>query len=165
MKKIIPFLMTALVASVLIAGCNNAEKSAAKNESTAPAFDLSTAKKEIEAANRNFMEMLAKGDSAGIANAYTADARLMFSGMPPAVGRASIQSVFSGIINSGVTKVDIKTTEVFGTEELLAEEGMVIIYVKEKAVAEEKYIVLWKKEDGKWKLFRDITNSNSPDSH
>jgi hypothetical protein len=51
---------------------------------------------------------------------------------------------------------------VFGTEDLLAEEGEVTIYVKDKAVAEEKYIVLWKKVDGKWKLFRDIANSNSP---
>jgi len=43
----------------------------------------------------------------------------------------------------------------------LAEEGEVTVFVGENAVAVEKYIILWKKEDGKWKLFRDIANSNS----
>jgi ketosteroid isomerase-like protein len=86
----------------------------------------------------------------------------MFAGAPAYVGRENIQRAISGIINSGVTKIDIKTKAVFGTEDLLAEEGEVTIYVKDKAVAEGKYIVLWKKVDGKWKLFRDIANSNSP---
>ena len=36
------------------------------------------------------------------------------------------------------------------------------LYAGDQAVAEEKYIVLWKKEDGRWKLFRDIFNSNLP---
>ncbi|MEO5889470.1 MAG: hypothetical protein ABIQ31_04415 [Ferruginibacter sp.] len=127
-----------------------------------PIFDLTIAKKEIEDANKKFMEFVSKRDSIGIAGSYTADAKLMFAGEPAVVGRASIQTAFSRILNSGVTKVEIKTKEVFGTLDLLAEEGEVTIYVKDQVVAAEKYIVLWKKEAGKWKLFRDISNSNLP---
>jgi ketosteroid isomerase-like protein len=31
-----------------------------------------------------------------------------------------------------------------------------------KQIDKGKYIVLWKKEDGKWKLFRDCYNSDLP---
>jgi uncharacterized protein (TIGR02246 family) len=125
-------------------------------------FNLSTAKTEIEEANKNLMALIAAGDSVGVANLYTADAKVMFAGAPSVVGRASIQSKFSSILTSGVTKINLETKEVFGNEDLLAEEGQVTVYVKDMAVAEEKYIILWKKEDGQWKLFRDIANSNSP---
>lgn len=125
-------------------------------------FNLNTAKREIQDANKNFMALIAKGDSIGIANSYTTDGKVMFAGAPAVVGKANIQSLFSRIINSGVTRINLETKEVFGTEDLLAEEGQVTVYVGDKAVAEEKYIILWKKEDGKWKLFRDIANSNSP---
>ncbi len=107
------------------------------------------------------MEYVAKKDTAGIANLYTSDGKLLFAGAPPVEGKANIQSAFSHILSSGVTKVNLETIAVYGTEALVAEEGKVSIYVGDKIVAEEKCIVLWKKEDGKWKLFRDMTNSNA----
>ena len=121
-----------------------------------------TARAEIEAANKNFMALVAAGDSVGLANAYTIDAKFMGAGAPSVVGRANIQTVMSGIIQSGITGVDLRLENIYGTEDLIAEEGELTLFVGEKAVAEEKYIVLWKKEDGKWKLFRDIFNSNLP---
>ena len=51
---------------------------------------------------------------------------------------------------------------IYGTEDLIVEEGDLTLFVGDNTVAEEKYIVVWKKEDGKWKLFRDIFNSNLP---
>ena len=161
MKRQSTLLVLTILASTLIFSCNNSAKPETKDEVSKPTFDLAIAKKEIEEANRKFMELVAKGDTIGIANLYTTDAKLMFAGAPSVDGKANINSVFAGILKSGVTKVDLKTIEVFGTEELLAEEGKVTIFVKDKAVAEEKSLVLWKKEDGKWKLFRDMTNSNS----
>ena len=77
------------------------------------------------------------------------------------VGREAIQTTFSEILRSGVSKIELKTKDVFGEGDLLAEEGEVTVYANGTAVAEEKYIILWKNVDGKWKLFRDIANSNS----
>lgn len=134
------------MASTLFFSCKPANNEAAK-----PAFDLVKAKTEIEAANQQTMDAFAKGDSVGLANMYTDDAKLMFTGMPVAEGKAAIQSVFGGIIQSGVTKVELKTGEVWGTEDLLAEEGGVTIYVKDQIVSQEKFIVLWKKVNGQWK--------------
>ncbi|MCZ4408887.1 DUF4440 domain-containing protein [Cryomorphaceae bacterium 1068] len=131
-------------------------------EEIVPEFDLEAAKAEIEEANKNFAALVAAGDSVGLANSYTVDAQFMNSGAPAVKGRAAIQSAMSGIVQSGITAVDIRLEEVYGTEALLAEVGELTLYVGDDAVAEEKYIVLWKKEDGRWKLFRDIFNSNTP---
>ncbi len=126
-------------------------------------FDLANAKKEIEESGRNFMTLLAKGDSVGLANCYTTDAKFMGSNSPAASGRKNIQSVLASIINSGATKFDLKLIEVWGTEELIAEEGEFTLATKEGTQFDKgKYIVLWKKEDGKWKLFRDCFNSDLP---
>ena len=163
MKKISLLTSSLFIGFTLLSGCNNADtsKTTALNQNKS-SFDLTVARKEIEEANRNFMDLVAKGDSVGLANAYTTDAKFMSAGAPAVVGRANIQKAMSGIVKSGITKVDLRLKEVFGTEDLIAEEGELTLYVKNDAVAEEKYIVLWKKEDGKWKLFRDIFNSNLP---
>ena len=130
-------------------------------EATKLKFDLTVAKKEIEAVYKNIIDLFAKHDSVGIANLYTKDAKLMFANVPAVVGRPAIQSVFAAMVNSPVTGVNFETIEVFGTEDLLAEEGKITIYIKDKVIAEEKSIALWKKEDGKWKMFRDISNKNT----
>lgn len=158
MKTFNNFLVTALLGSTLFLSCKSEEKV----ETAKTTFDLATAKTEIEAANKQTMDAFAKGDSVAIANMYTDDAKLMFTGMPAANGKAAIQSVFGGIINSGVTKIELKTIDVWGTEDLLAEEGGVTIYVKDQVVGQEKFIVLWKKVGGQWKVFRDISNSDAP---
>jgi len=125
-------------------------------------FDLAAAKAEIAKANANFSAFVAAGDSVGLANSYTVDAQFMSAGAPAVKGRANILSAMSGIIESGITGVDIRIEDVYGTEALLAEVGELTLFVGDDAVAIEKYIVLWKKEDGRWKLFRDIFNSNQP---
>ena len=163
-KKILSQRVVLLIfVAASLVSCNRADKTTSSGEEvTTPSFDLTSAKKEIEAANQEFMGLLAKGDSVGLANSYTIDAAFMGGGAPAAEGREKIQSAMADIINSGVTKVDLRVKNVFGTEDLLAEEGELSIYVKDDVVDVGKYIVLWKKEDGKWKLFRDIFNSNLP---
>ena len=156
MKTLKTFLVTTLLSSTLFFSCKNAETDAPAKST----FDLATAKTEIEAANKVTMEAFAKGDSVAIANMYADDAKLMFTGMPAVVGKAGIQSVFGGYIKGGVNKIDLKTAEVWGTEDLLAEEGAVTIYVGDQIVGQEKFIVLWKKVGGQWKIMRDIANSD-----
>ncbi len=58
--------------------------------------------------------------------------------------------------------MDIRLENVYGVGDLIAEEGELTIYAGNEAVSEEKYIVLWKKEDGRWEMFRDMHNSNLP---
>lgn len=158
------FISSLFIGSLMLNSCNNTEGSkTAEVKKSTPTFDLAVAKKEIEEADQNFMDLVAKRDSVGLANCYTTDAELMFAEAPSIIGRANIQSAFSGVMKSGITTADLKTKDVFGSQDMLAEQGVVTLYVNYKSVAEEKYIVLWKKENGTWKLFRDISNSNLPE--
>ena len=64
---------------------------------------------------------------------------------------------------AGVSKIELSTTEVWGDENYITEEGLYVIKTKDDVQIDKgKYIVLWKKEDGKWKLHRDISNSDLP---
>ena len=146
----------------LVFGFQSGNEKPKEKEQTLPVFNLTTAKAEIKEANKNFMALVAAGDSIGLANAYTIDAKFMSPGTPSVVGRTNIQTAMSNMILSGITGVDLKLENIYGTENLIAEEGELTLFAGDAAVAVEKYIVLWKKEDGKWKLFRDIYNSNLP---
>ena len=160
MKKI-KSLLTVVAVTVFIvfsqSGCSSNTESA--NDQT---FDLKNAKTEIETSNKEFMAFVAAGDSVGLANLYTQDAKFMMNGAPSFIGKENIQSIFSGIINSGISRVDLVTVEVWGNENLITEEGELTLYAGENVADKGKYMVLWKKVDGNWKLFRDIFNSDMP---
>jgi hypothetical protein len=49
-----------------------------------------------------------------------------------------------------------KTTDLWGNDDLLVEEGTGVWYQgKGIIVGRGKYLLVWKKEDGKWKILRD----------
>ena len=127
-------------------------------------FDLGNAKKEIEEANRNFEKYVKTGDSVAFAkNCYTIDAHYMAPNLPAIVGRNAIQTMSHQTISAGVSEIKLHTIEMWGDENGITEEGTLEVYVKGgKLVDKGKYLVLWKKEDGMWKLHRDLFNSDMP---
>jgi len=152
-------VMMALLFSA--AGCREPEKEMAKEIN--PPVDITVARKEIEEVNRNFIDALSKMDSVGLANLYTSDAKFMAPNGPAAEGRNNIQTAFGGLIKSGATKLNLTTSDMWGSEAMMAEEGVFTLASKDgRQLDKGKYIVLWKKEDGKWKLFRDCFNSDLP---
>ncbi|SFA81842.1 YybH family protein [Algoriphagus aquimarinus] len=160
-SRLIPVTVMLTLFSVVI-GIQSCTEKPKEQEIPVSEFNLETAKAEIIEANKNFMAVVAAGDAEGLANLYTTDAKLMSGGAPSAVGRANIQAAIADMFQAGITGVDLRLENVYGTEDLIAEEGQLTLFAGDQAVGEEKYIVLWKKEDGKWKLFRDIFNSNLP---
>lgn len=113
--------------------------------------------------NMTFGALAAKGDSTGIAALYTSDAKVMGPNGPAVQGVAGITAGFGAMLRSGIGKAELKTVDLWGNEELLSEEGTYALSSKDgKEIDKGKYIVLWKKEGGNWKLFRDIFNSDMP---
>ena len=108
--------------------------------------------------------MVSKGDSVGLATLYTSDAKLIALNSPTAIGRNAIQSAFAGLFAAmGTPGLTLTTNDVWGTEELVTEVGTYTMTDKNgKEIDKGKYIDLWKMEDGKWKLHRDIFNSDMP---
>jgi len=151
-KLITKLLITALVLLV-IAGCSSPQKETV--------FDLDNAKKEIDEANRDFVNLFNEGDSIGLANRFTIDGKSMEPNEPAFIGRSQIQTHYSIVMKAGANKLGLQTTGLWGDEYLLAEEGeFTFMSSDDKLLDKGKYIVLWKKEDGMWKLFRDCYNSD-----
>jgi len=135
---------------------------ACTNQETKSIFDLNNAKKEIEAANKEISDLLLKGDTVGVANIYSQNGKLMVNNMPSIEEKEKIASFFSGLTKMGAG-ISLTTLEVWGDENYITEEGLLEIKLKDGKIADKgKYIVVWKKEDGKWKLHRDLSNSDLP---
>lgn len=162
MKKLQLFALTTFLGCALLAGCSSGSSKSTGSDSQM-AFDSVAAKKDVDAGNALVIESVARGDSAAAASCYTADAKFMGAHMPAVSGRKNIQAVFSGLIKAGITKLTITTTGLWGGDGILAEEGTFKLAMKDgRPVDNGKYVVLWKMEDGKWKIFRDCSNSDQP---
>ena len=130
--------------------------------STKPTFDLAKAKMEIEAANKNIIKDISNGDSVSAANDYSQDGKLMINNTPSITGKDKIAAFWGGFSKLG-GDISLTTIEVWGDENYITEEGVFEIKAKDgKQLDKGKYIVVWKKEDGKWKLHRDLSNTDLP---
>ncbi|MBK9526216.1 MAG: hypothetical protein IPO39_16165 [Bacteroidetes bacterium] len=146
-----------------IASCNSAENSNIATENESEVFNIDTARKEIDKANLEFVELFNKSDSIGLANMFTSDGKSMEPNEPAFVGRKAIQNHYSLVMNAGANTLGLVTTGLWGDAKILAEEGEFTFTDKGgKLFDKGKYIVLWKIEDGEWKLFRDCYNSDLP---
>jgi len=106
---------------------------------------------------------MAKGDSIGLADAYSSDGALLLNNMPAVKGRENLIKLWGSFINIGMGGLEFTTLEVWGDENYITEEGLIVIKAKNGTQLDKgKYVVLWKKENGKWKLHRDISNSDLP---
>jgi ketosteroid isomerase-like protein len=155
MKKIAFFSMAAL--AMLYTACSE------PTASVTTAFSLDSVKATIEASNKLYSECFAKNDSVAFVGCYTNDAILMAPNMPALVGKDGIKAFFTGGYAMGIRGVDLTTAEVSGGPELVYETGSYT--VKDGAgnsLEKGKFIVVWKQENGAWKMYRDMFNSDGP---
>lgn len=113
----------------------------------------------IEAGNRAFVVAFLKGDADAVAQLYTENAQVIAPGEPVAHGRAAIAAAWRRTIESGVTDLSLQTADVESAGDLAYETGKVRIVSRDGTSTEGRYVVVWKREDGRWKLHRDIWNS------
>lgn len=138
-----------------------AKKKPAAAKKAAPAKKLST-KDTIKANNKALIARLAAGDTAGIAKLYTSKAMLLPQGVPGMKGAKNIAGYWAGAVAQGVAGGALKTAEVDELGSTAIESGTYQLKTADGAVCGAgKYVVVWKKEGGVWKLHRDIFNSDS----
>ena len=147
-----------IVLTMIFSSCNN---EVAKTETAG--FSLDSAKAAIAASNKVFGACFATGDSTTFANCYTSDACINVTAMPKMCGTQAITAFFNGGHKMGITNIEITTEEVMGGKDAVVETGKYEMFVGDKISAERgKFIVVWKEENGKWKMHRDIWNSDAP---
>jgi ketosteroid isomerase-like protein len=126
---------------------------------TTPA--LADLKAEIEKANAQFAELLAKGDSAGIAALYTDDATALPPGSEMVKGRPAIAAFWQGQVGT-LTEFKTTTVDVKRLSRAFAREVGTFSFKPKGSdqVVQGKYVVVWQKLGRDWKLAVDIWNTN-----
>jgi uncharacterized protein (TIGR02246 family) len=120
----------------------------------------SAQKAEIEAVNAKWTEFFNKGDFAGVASLYTADAVAFPPGSPMVHGQAAIgamwKSMAEHVSDPKLTTLDVKPLGPSAAREI----GTVSLKTKGSTPQEVtvKYVVVWEKVGNDWKLAADIWN-------
>jgi ketosteroid isomerase-like protein len=157
-----------LVCSVFgIISCNNSSATPAADEATAKsagaAFNLDSVKNIIEIKSKAFAKALINGDSATLVNSYTTDAKLFPPNEPMVEGKAAIGKLISQYLKYGIKEFYDSTTAAYGNEDNVVEEGYLFMGdAKGNTMDKGKYVEVWRKENGEWKLYTDIWNTNLP---
>lgn len=130
----------------------------------APAFDKESAASFIDSMNAVFSAALRKGDSTALASLYWPDAELLLDNSEPVKGSGIIHT-WGSLIRLGITKMTFTTTDITGTPGFIIETGAYEMKDQNDALADKgKYVVVWEKRDGQWKLYRDIGCTSLPSS-
>ena len=118
---------------------------------------------EIALANQAFMQTFASGDAVGLAELYTSDGALLPTGSEMLAGVEAIQAFWQGALDAGLAQATLATKELEAHGDTAIEIGRYELGDAEGNVADTgKYLVVWKKDGGQWKLHRDIWNTNQP---
>ena len=119
----------------------------------------------INEINQLFMDAFSAGDAEKVAGFYTANCRFLPDNGDPVDGRARVQELLQSMMDGGVSSVELITWEVEDCGDTAVEVGRVVMRGdSDELIDDGKFIVIWKKEDGGWRLHRDIVNSSLPAS-
>jgi uncharacterized protein (TIGR02246 family) len=121
---------------------------------------------EIGAANARFMEAFRARDVAGVAACYTSDAQLLPAHSDVVEGTSAIADYWGGALASGVAGARLESTEVDALGDRAIEVGRYAIVGADGGTIDRgKYLVVWRREGGSWKLHRDIWTTSVPAPH
>jgi uncharacterized protein (TIGR02246 family) len=116
---------------------------------------------EIRRANDLFEASFAQGDAAAIAGLYTSSAALLPTGMDTIKGTAGIQTFWQSAMAMGIKQVKLKTRDVEELDDTAIELGTYTLFAaNNQQIDQGKYLVVWKEEEGQWKLHQDIWNTS-----
>ena len=119
-------------------------------------------KTTIDKLNESFLAAFQKGDTAAFGQMYAEDAYLLPSGGEMVKGRAAIQAFWTkaaeGIGDFKLTTVDVKPLGNDAAREI----GTFTLKTEGQPPEEVagKYVVVWQKVGGDWKLATDIWNTD-----
>ena len=121
------------------------------------------ARSGIQAANQNFTQAFGQGDAARLATLYTDNGQLLPAHSDFVTGRSAIQRFWQSVMDMGINAAVLETLEVESSEDTAYEVGRYTLKAASGEVADTgKYLVVWHRAGGSWKLHRDIwTTSRS----
>jgi len=119
-------------------------------------------RKAIEETDKKLTDALSRGDGAAMGLLYAEDAQLLPPNEPIVNGRKAIGESWQGAISAGIKGMKLETTSVEGKDDLAYEQGIYTVSdAAGKTLETGKFIVVWKRINNRWMLYRDMWSSNS----
>jgi uncharacterized protein (TIGR02246 family) len=127
------------------------------------AVATTSSREAIVLANQHFIELFHHGDAAAVSRCYTPDGQVLPPQSEPVDGRPGIEAFWQAVMGMGIVSVTLETVELFDHGDSACEIGRYSLAVAGgQSVDHGKYVVVWRLEDGEWKLHRDIWNTSVP---
>lgn len=148
------------ISVLLLAACGSSQMSSD--------YQSGDAENYIKQADVAFATAMRTSDMDAIANMYTADATFMPPNMAAAHSQSGVRTAWSGFLGQfSSTDITLTPDDVQQSGDLAVETGRYMVHVVPKGTTTPvtdsgKYVVVWKKIDGRWRIFRDIFNSDLP---
>ena len=116
----------------------------------------------IKEASDAWIKAYQSHDPAAVAATYSEDGMLLPPDAEPIGGREAITTFWKGLIDTGAA-VQLDNQEIKAHDDLGYRMGFYKIFASDGAVLDKgKYIEIWVRKDGKWRLHRDIWNTSLP---
>lgn len=141
---------------VLLAGCTSGNPNSDINSGDAEKF--------INRSNANFVAAAGRGDVDAMMKMYADDAVLLPPNEPIRRGSKSLREFWSGFLGLGKVDVTLVADDVMQSCDMATEIGTYKLSIAPPngaPIADTgKYVVTWRKSNGRWRAVADIFNSD-----
>ena len=117
--------------------------------------------KELHALAENFAAVFGRGDAAGVAEFYSDNGMLLPPGADFVRGKPDIEAFWREAMDMGIrnARIDILEVEQHG-DTAIEVSKYTLSDANDQVMDHGKGIVIWKHENGGWKMHRDIWTSS-----
>lgn len=117
----------------------------------------------IQRVNQQFVDAFSRHDAAAVAMLYAPAAQVFPPHRESVQGTEAIQHFWQDVMNAGIDRATLETVDLEDLGDTAIELGRYTLLLADGGIADRgKYLVVWKQQDGGWRLYRDIWNSNEP---
>jgi uncharacterized protein (TIGR02246 family) len=111
---------------------------------------------EIEAVSERYRQAWQRGDLDGVMQFWTPDAKSIGPG-GSAIGTDAIRASLERSMALGIHDLRHESREVYGGADTVVEVTRSVVYDRAgKALLTLRYMTLWRKADGRWRIHRDF---------
>ena len=140
----------------------------ATNQLTVIEPDSAAMRQTLDTANAGFAAAMNRGDAKALSAYYSDDATIMVQGQGTAVGRAGVDQLFAGFVETyTISNAKLTTANIWIEGDVAVERGTYSMVLHPKAGGADvtdtgKYLAVWAEVDaGVWKIVRDCSQSDA----
>ena len=120
----------------------------------------------INAISKQWVDAFNRGDAAAVAALYTEEAKRLPPNSPMIIGMESIQAYIQTALDAGAGDLQVTLIELHVNGDMAYEVGEYTLTIQPEegeAISDNgKYVEIWKRVNGSWKIKADIFNSSVP---